>query len=413
MGLFKRKKEERELDIDKVSGEIIRSDGKIGTREALALPAFSAALDFVSGIAAGIEAKLYQVRDGIVHEIRDDRRIGILNDDTHDLFSGYELKRAMIRDYFLEGAAYAYIEKRGNEVTALKYIPYGHVTPYEWTDPMNKSASIAINGKNYRDFEFIRLLRNTDNGITGKSIVKENESALGAAYALMTLANTMMKTGGNKKGVITSENKLTEPVLSDLKEGFRKLYSNAQTGFMILNKGLDFKDTANTPVEMQLSENKKAMNSEITSLFLLSPEIFTGKLTAPEYLNAVKTAVQPIFTVFEAALNKNYLTEKEKEEGWYWLFDTKQLFRADIETRYRAYTEAVRAGWITKNEIRYEEDYPRIEGLDIVSMSLGDVIYDTAEKKFFTPNMNAITDTKGGTADADGDRDTGRRNDDP
>lgn len=397
---------------DKALDEIIRGEAAISEETALAIPAFSAALDFIAGIAAGIEAKLYRATDGKVVEVCGEMRTRLLNDDTQDILSGYELKKALIRDYYLYGAGYAYIEKQGNRFRAIKYIPNKMVSPFTWADPMNKSASLSVSGQNYREFEFIKLLRNTDNGITGKSIIDENRTAIGAAYALMALSQTMMKTGGNKKGVITSENKLTEEFINKLRDGFRKLYSNEQTGFMILNKGLDFKETANTPVEMQLAENKQALNSEISSLFLLSPEIFTGKLTAPEYLNTIKTAVQPIITAFEAALNKNLLTEKEKNEGYYWLFDTKVLFRADIETRYRAYTEAVRAGWITKNEIRYEEDYPKIEGLDIVSMSLGDVIYDTAEKKFFTPNMNAITDTKGGTANADGDRDTGRRNDD-
>jgi hypothetical protein len=97
----------------------------------------------------------------------------------------------------------------------------------------------------------------------------------------------------------------------------------------------------------------------------------------------------PLLKAIECALNRDLLLEKEKGT-FYFTFDTKDLLKGDIETRYRAYSEAVKAGWISKNEIRYLEDMEPIDGLDIISMSLGEVIYDIKNKTYFTPNTKSL-----------------------
>ena len=102
----------------------------------------------------------------------------------------------------------------------------------------------------------------------------------------------------------------------------------------------------------------------------------------------------PVLAAIESALNKDYLLEREKADH-YFAFDTKELDKGDIAGRYAAYTQAVKAGWISKNEIRYKEDLEPIEGLDVVTMSLGQVLFDIKKGVFFTPNMDAVNDLEG------------------
>lgn len=52
-----------------------------------------------------------------------------------------------------------------------------------------------------------------------------------------------------------------------------------------------------------------------------------------------------------------------------------EITKGDVKT-YDAYKTAVDAGWLSKNEIRATEDLARIEGLDVVGMGLGDVLFD-------------------------------------
>ena len=52
-------------------------------------------------------------------------------------------------------------------------------------------------------------------------------------------------------------------------------------------------------------------------------------------------------------------------------------------------------GWLGVNEIRAEEDYDAIDGLDVLKLGLGAVLYDTRTHKFYVPNTGSIVDTSG------------------
>ena len=85
----------------------------------------------------------------------------------------------------------------------------------------------------------------------------------------------------------------------------------------------------------------------------------------------------------------------EKEKGsFYFEFDTREITRGNIKERYEAYKIASETGWISKNEIRYLEDYDSIDGLDVITLNLANVVFDTNTGKYYTPNTNAIVDMK-------------------
>ena len=110
----------------------------------------------------------------------------------------------------------------------------------------------------------------------------------------------------------------------------------------------------------------------------------------------------PLLDSFDKALNRAALLESEKGV-LRWACDTRDLESTDLIKRYNAYTQACKAGWLSKNEIRHKEKYKPIEGLDVVSMNLADVLFDIKTGKFFVPNtgqavkMTAVqTNTKEG-----------------
>ena len=59
---------------------------------------------------------------------------------------------------------------------------------------------------------------------------------------------------------------------------------------------------------------------------------------------------------------------------------------------------AVDGGKDYLRRIRYEEDYDSIDGLDVVSMNLANVLYDVKTKKYYTPNTGSVMNIeKGGS----------------
>ena len=100
-----------------------------------------------------------------------------------------------------------------------------------------------------------------------------------------------------------------------------------------------------------------------------------------------KLAIYPVIRAFETALNRDLLLEKEKPT-MYFAFDTKEIIKAALKERYEAYKLAKDTGFITTNEIRSAENLERIDGMDVVNVGLGAVLYDTNSHQYYSPNTN-------------------------
>lgn len=356
------------------------------TKTALNIPAVSACVDFISGTVARLPIRLYRENDGKTSEITCDIRLQLLNDSTGDLLDPYQMKKAFVRDYLLSGAGYIFPERRRNEFVSLRYIANEHVTFTKNYDPIYKTALYQIGTRTFYDDEIMRICRNTNDGVTGIGIIEEHPDILNAAYKQIVYERYLVERGGNKKGFIQVDDRVTQEVLDDLKEKWKTLYSSDNSNMMILNKGLKFVESSNTSVEMQLNESKDTNNELICQIFGLSSKVISGTANDDEYISAIKTAVMPVVSAIETALNRSMLLWSEMSDHYFTL-DTKELLKGDILKRYQAYQIALHEGFLQVDEVRYEEDKEPFN-LNWIKLGLQDVLFDTKNHTIYTPNTN-------------------------
>ena len=378
--LFKKTKNEIDINsIDDVLLKALITNEEIDRDKAMSLPAVESAVSFITDTISMIPIKLYKEVDGKVEEVKDDNRVALLNDDTKDTLDGVQFKRALVEDYLLGKGGYAYINRNRNVVKSLNYVEYEKITIIKNTDSINKKYDIVVNGNTYQGYQFIKVLRNSKDGASGKGLISQVSKAIETAYQNMLYQLTLLKTGGNKRGFLKSENSLSQEAIDKLKEAWKNLYSkNNENNVVVLNKGIDFREASNSSVEMQLNESKQTLNAEISSIFHIKSN----------YNDTFKEAIMPILSAIECALNRDLLLEKEKKE-FFFSFDLKEVLKGSIKERYEAYKIAKETGWITPNEIRYLENYDDIDGLDIIAMNLGNVIYDVKTHTYYTPNTDS------------------------
>ena len=380
---FKRKEVRQTLEEILIQGGVLTSD--ITKEQALNIPSVSACVDIICNTIASLPIQLYKEKDGDV-EIIKDQRVAILNDDTKDTLDGCQFKRAWVEDYLLMGAGYAYIKRERNTLKSLHFVDNQVVGVIGNNDPIEKRYEINVNGQPYRDFEFLKIARKTKDGVTGKGIIKEGNKMLSVAYNTIIFEETLVKTGGSKKGFLLSEGKLSKDAIEELKMAWNNLYKNNSDNVVVLNNGLAFKEASNTSVEMQLNEHKTTNSEEVCKLFLVPPRILSGQANDEEYNNWIKICILPILAVMECALNKDLLLPSEKE-SFYFAFDTNELTKGDIEKRFKAYEIATKNGILQIDEVRYIENYPPL-GLEFIKLGLQDVLYDPKTKQIYTPNTN-------------------------
>ena len=362
------------------------SDDYMTRDQAMNVPAFAACVNKIAETVSTIPIRLYRLVDGKLEAVEDDARVRLLNDDTGDTLDGVQFKRALVRDYLTGKGGYAFINRTGNQIRSLHYVRESEVSFLFTSDPIFKDYDIMIQGTKYKPFEFLKVLRNTEDGRSGRSVVDENSEVLSVAYHSLEYEKNLVKTGGNKKGFVKSAKKLAEPAIKALKAAWRRLYQNNTENVVILNEGLEFQEASNTSVEMQLNENKKTNSDEICKLFNMPPAMINGGATEQDKTNFVQYCLNPILKEFECALNRDLLLESEKG-SFYFAADTSELTKGDIEKRFRAYETACKNGFMQIDEIRRWENMPPL-GLDFVRLGLQDVLYDPVTKQFYMPNMN-------------------------
>lgn len=380
----KKRDDEQQPIVPPVSDVLLQAllNNEVITREkALTLPAVSGAVDFIGNMIASMPIKLFKYRGGKVEEQENDSRMRLLNGDTGDTLDAFQLKKAMVSDYLLGKGGYCYIQRNRNEVVSLRYVEEIYVTVLKNYKPIFKDYVILVEGEEYKPYDFIKLLRNTKDGATGVGLTEELSKTLETAYDTLLYQLSLVKSGGNKKGFLKAQRRLGQEEIDTLKKAWRNMYANNSENVVVLNNGLEFQESSNSSVEMQLDQNKNTLANEINKIFHIYEDF---DLT-------FKEAIYPIVKAFETALNRDLLLEKEKGNCFF-EFDVKEIIRSSLKERYEAYKLAKETGFMSLNEIRRAENMDYVEGLDVVNVGLGAVLYDFKTHKFYTPNTGDHTD---------------------
>ena len=272
MGIFKRSKRETVIDESIIDDPLLRAIigyKEIDRQSALEIPVVSSSVDLICNTFAMIPFKLYEekMKDGkkITKEVDDDR-VRIINDDTTDKLDGFQFKKAICEDYLLGKGGYAHIKKIGNNFKGLFYVEDKYITINKNADPIYKSFDVLVNGNTYKDYQFIKLLRNTKDGASGIGLTNEISRALQTAYKRLLYDYDLAVTGGSRKGFIKSQKHLDEKAIKALKEAWEKYY-NGNANTVILNDGMEFQEASNTSKENEINEKNITFNSEIKDIF--------------------------------------------------------------------------------------------------------------------------------------------------
>lgn len=384
MGIFKTNKREETLNETKVDDLLLKAlleGGVIDRATALSIPVVSGCVDLICNTFAMIPFKLYKEteKDGkkATEEVADNR-VRIINEDTTDTLDGFQFKKAICEDYLLGQGGYAYIKKVGNKFVGLFYVEDDKITIQKNADSIFKRFDVMVDGRLFKNHEFLKLLRNTKDGASGKGLTEEISQAIQTAAKRLEYEYSLTATGGSRKGFLKSQKHLDEKSLKALKNAWEEYYAgNANT--VVLNDGIDFQEASNSSQQNEMSEKTRFFADEIREIFHLNAN----------FDEFIKNAIMPIATAFATALNRDFLLEKEKT-SYYFAPDTKELLKGSLKERYDAYRIAITTGFKTRNEIRYMEDDDAIEGLDMITLGLGEVLLNATTGEIYTPNTNTV-----------------------
>ena len=393
-----------EVEIESTLLQSLLDESDVTRETALQVPTISGGIDLIGALVASTPIKLSHEHDGKAHEIVGDPRIRLLNDETGDTLNANEFWRAMVRDYYLGKGGYAYIQRSGLSVIGLYYVDERNISVARGADVIFKEYDLLVQGKRYLPHDFLRILRNTRDGAEGIPITRESKTLISTAYQTLLLERKLALMGGNKKGFIQSAKKLTQEAIEQIRKSWNEIHSNnaRADNIVVLNDGVTFKESSATSVELQLNENKRTNADEFAKIFHVPSGMIGGTATQSDIASLARLAAIPLMEAIECALNRDLLLESEKG-SLYFAFDTKELLKADMQTRFNAYKTALDANFMQIDEVRFAEDLDPL-GLTWIKLGLQDVLYDPRTKQIYTPNTNQTTQMDEQPLPVEGDR---------
>lgn len=348
------------------------------------IPSVSSSIDLICDLISMLNIRLYKrIRCDKVEEIEKDNRLNLLNLEPNNLMTAQQFKRQIMKDLILHGSGHALIEKQRNKFIKLHYTEANNVTELLDTSIIHKDAKLVVGGQEYEIYQFLTVAKDSKTGLKGQGILSKNKDILALALLEQSFLRSNLESGGNLKGFFTSDSRLkdVDTVRQKLKEELK-----GSQKYTFFNEGLKYNAIQSSNTDMQLLQNREFTNNEIKKIFNIPSEIKTDS----DYRVFLKTCITPYLNLIENALNKYLLLQKEKNDGYYFQFDVKELTKASVKERFEAYRMALDSGIKTVNEIRTDESLESLEGMDVLKGSLGSIYYDIGSKSYFTPNTGQV-----------------------
>lgn len=206
-------------------------------------------------------------------------------------------------------------------------------------------------------------------GITGISPVAYERESIGIAVALEKFAGSFFKNGANPSGIFSIAGELSDESYKRMKTDFDKSYTGMKNHNkpMILEGGAKFSPITMTNVDSQFLEARKYQKEDISMIFRV-PKHMLNDLDKANYnsieqlsLGFVIYSLTPTLTRIEQCMQRDLLTQEERDEGYYIKHNLNALLRGDAKARAELYSKFVNNGIFTINDVLKLEDQNEVE----------------------------------------------------
>ena len=380
MGIFSwftRDKEEEEKEKVTLFEEVFGyASDKVTIEDALQIP------------IASTDLRLYKKTDKGREEVENDNRVKILNTKVDNgSINNFELKKLIVRDYFLRGHCYFYVKRSGNKVEDIAYLD--NVSISSNSDPFNKLFTIHAYDKTLRPHDTLRITRNTKDGMRGKSIIDETGLHFLLIIKTMERLLTDAKRGFLPKGMFKMEKNIRD--LDAVREDVRKMLSDKNSGYIFLNSSISYEPLEKKKdAENEAKANASELN-KIAAMFGVPVSIINGGANEEDKFNFINFTILPLLATIEASLNRDLLLEREQGK-YYFAFDTKELLKGNLKERFEAYQIAIKNNIMSMDEVRDIENMPRLN-LGFYKFNIADAMYIRDDEKDINMLLNVNTNT--------------------
>lgn len=365
--IFKRKKEQRGLQYISNYSDGLLFGQRVNNNSALALSAVYRATELISDNIAILPIKLKNVDKEHIAEVEEHNLIDIFNNRTYNVMSKYNLIKLLIQSVLLNGNGFAYIHRdnKGNVIN-IEYInPNDIVVNY---DRFTQKITYTITSirKNIEPINIIHLVKNSFDGVSGKSVISFANRSINNANQAENQSLNFYQSGCNLSGILTVQGQLSDTQKEQIRTSWNQAYNANGSGLAVIQGNMSYAPIQINARDAQLIESRQYNVNDIARFFGVNP-ILLGEnngvnLSSIEQIQQqfISYTLQPYITMLEEEFNRKLL--KPSEINYKIELDTTALIKTDKTATASYYSTLLDKGVLCINEVRKELGYNKING---------------------------------------------------
>jgi hypothetical protein len=207
----------------------------------------------------------------------------------------------------------------------------------------------------------VRAFPLSADGITGQALLTYARETTGLALATEAYGAHLYKSNTKRLGKYSVPGFLNDDQRTTLKTLLRTEDN------LLLEGGATWVDQGMTARDAEFLLNRKFGVLEMARFLNMQPHLLKDLDRASfsniehQGLEFLQFTMMPYFINWEQAILRDLIVQKNR---FFAEFLVDGLVRADIATRYRAYSTGINSGFMTRNQARVKENWNRIDGLD-------------------------------------------------
>ena len=392
---FGKKKEERSADVHPITYEDVYgiSGGfsifKQHNSFALSLSAVYSAVELISNSIALLPIQVKFKDDKGEAQINNDHELNLAFNNND--MSKYMIIKMMVSDMLLFGNGYALIERSGGHVTGIRYLEANDVQ-VQW-DKYKKKLYYTCNtvaGKVIQPENILHIYKNSRDGHTGIGVLKYAARTIDLANYTENSSLDYFAKGLNVTGIVHAKQPMNKIQAQQALNSIEGNVNADKAYYKFLPFDIDFQPLTQNAKDAQMIETRLFNVSEIARFFNISP-VLLQDLSKSSYstveaanLQFLTQTLLPYISIIEAEFNRKLVGE----ENIFIDLDEREFLRTDSQSTANYYVTLVNAGILSRNEVREQLGYNKVEGGDELAIP-----YTNTEQNTFGDKSEEKNDT--------------------
>lgn len=309
--------------------------------------------------------------------------VNLLFSNRNSLLSKYDLMKLLIQSVILRGNGYCYI-RRATDGTPieLQYLNSDDViiNYNKQTNKLTYTCSL-VSSKPIEPKDMIHLKMNSYDGVNGVSILSYASRSLDISSAIENSASNYYKKGGNLSGLLKVNANLSDEQRQQILNNWNTSFRNNNSSIAVIQGNMEFTQLSQNAEELQLLESRNFSVEDVARFMSINPVLLGLKGVATySTLEMVQNdfllhTLQPYISMVEFEFSRKLLNADE--ENLKIILDTNSVLRTSKKEQAAYFSELVKNGCITVNEVRSELGYSQIEGGDKLIQAFTDIAQNT------------------------------------